>query len=62
MAVMRNRKVLTKWDDLIQDANRQIEMARERIATLKLTIKGLERIRDSGMPWPGRGAAEDSAR
>jgi hypothetical protein len=47
-------KLLTKWDELIQDAKRQIEAAKQRIATLKKTVKSLEQVRDSGQEWPGR--------
>ena len=47
-------KVLTSWDDLIQDANRQIVSAKQRIAKLKKTIKSLKQVRDSGQPWPTR--------
>lgn len=49
-----NSKPLTTWDDLITDANRQIETARARIVTLKKTIKSLEQVRDSGQPFPER--------
>jgi len=47
------KKVLTKWDELIQDANRQIDAAKSRIAALRKTVKSLEQVRDSGQPWPG---------
>jgi hypothetical protein len=47
-------KVLTKWDELIQEANRQIEDAKRRIATLRRTVKSLEQVRDSGQEWPTR--------
>jgi hypothetical protein len=53
MVTAVNRKVLTRWDELIHDANRQIDTAKERIAKLKRTVKSLERLRDSGQPWPG---------
>jgi hypothetical protein len=54
--------VLTKWDELIQDASRQIEQARARIAALKKTVKNLEQLRDSGQRWPeGKAAQTPSA-
>jgi hypothetical protein len=48
-----SRKVLTQWDELIQEANRQIATAKERIATLRKTIRSLKQVRDSGQLWPG---------
>jgi len=54
------RKVLTGWDMLIQDASRQIDAAKQRIALLKKTLKNLERVRDSGQPWPGTQSADQS--
>jgi hypothetical protein len=53
MAAKSNSKVLTRWDELIQDANRQIATAKERIATLRKTIRSLKHVRDSGQSWPG---------
>jgi hypothetical protein len=49
-----SRKLLTKWDELIQDANRQIKVAKQRISTLRKTIRSLEQVRDSGQEWPTR--------
>ena len=46
-------KQLTGWDDLIQDAARQIEETKERMAKLRKARKRLEQLRDEGMPWPG---------
>lgn len=54
MGTNTTKKVLTSWDDLIQDANRQIAAARQRIAELKKTIKSVERVRDAGTPVPQR--------
>jgi hypothetical protein len=50
-------KVLTKWDELILDANRQIQLAKQRIATLRKTVKSLEQVRDSGQQWPMQSSA-----
>ena len=52
---MVKRKVLTGWDDLIQDAQRQIEEAKQRMGKLKKARKRLEQLRDQGMPWPESG-------
>ena len=46
-------KVLTVWDSLIEDAKQKIASAKERVAVLRKTLKNLERVRDSGQPWPG---------
>ena len=54
-----NGKVLTRWDELIQDGNRQIEEAKRRIATLRKTVKKLESIRDSGQSWPVEGISRN---
>jgi hypothetical protein len=48
-----NRKVLTSWNDLIGDANRQIEAAKKRIMLLRKTVKDVTKLRDSGEAWPG---------
>jgi hypothetical protein len=43
-------KSLSKWDEAISDA-------KERIKTLKRSIRTFEDLRDSGMPWPGTSGA-----
>ena len=48
-----NGKVLTSWDDLIQDAKRQIEEGKTRIARLRETVRDVTKMRDRGQPWPG---------
>jgi hypothetical protein len=48
-----NRKVLTGWDGLIQDADQKIDAAKRRVFLLRKAAKDLRRIRDSGQPWPG---------
>jgi hypothetical protein len=45
-------KVLTKWDELIQEATRQVEVEKQRIAMLRKTIRSLQQVRDSGQEWP----------
>lgn len=56
-----NNKVITKWDELIQDAQRQIETGRLRIAALRKAIRNLEELRDSGQPWIGQKEANSCA-
>jgi hypothetical protein len=51
-----NRKALTSWDELIQDAKRQFDAAKKRGAELRKTIRKLEVLRDSGHPWPNKSA------
>src|ERR1700730_10703903 len=46
-------EVLTGWGMLIDDATRQIEAAKQRIALLKKARRSLEQLRDDGQPWPG---------
>lgn len=52
MKALVNNKVLTRWDELIQDSNRQIDVAKKRIAALRKAVKNFEQLRDSGQPWP----------
>lgn len=39
-------KNLSKWNEAIDEA-------KERIKTLRRSIRTFEELRDSGMPWPG---------
>jgi hypothetical protein len=55
-----NDKVLTKWDELIGDARRQLEAAKARVEALCKAIRNLEEIRDSGQVWPTQ--ASDQSR
>jgi hypothetical protein len=51
-----NNKVLTRWDELIKDANHQIETSQDRIKRLQKALRTLKGLRDSGEPWPEKNA------
>jgi hypothetical protein len=41
------------WDKAIQEAERQIRLAEERIAQLRLSIGSFLDFKKRGEPWPG---------
>jgi hypothetical protein len=54
-----NKKVLTSWNELIYDARQKISAAKERVLVLRKALKNLEKVRDSGQPWPHRSQSTD---
>ncbi|HEX8889363.1 MAG TPA: hypothetical protein VF779_09300 [Pyrinomonadaceae bacterium] len=40
------------WEGAILEAEKQIQEAKQRIATLKFTIKTFEHLKESGAPFP----------
>lgn len=52
-------RVKLSWDTAIQDAEREIEKAKRRIATLKESIEIFTERKVAGDPFPGT-SAEDS--
>ena len=49
-----------KWDEAITDANELVQDFRKKVATLKRSIKAFERLRDSGVPFPGENKNESA--
>ena len=47
-------KSLSKWNEAISEA-------KERIKTLRQSIRTFEDLRDSGMPWPGTVKSPDQS-
>jgi hypothetical protein len=48
-----NQKRKLSWDTAIQDAEREIQKANRRIATLKESIKIFTKRKIAGDPFPG---------
>jgi len=48
------KEVLGSWDTAIEDAEREIQTAKQRIAGLKLSIESFKQLRERRASFPGR--------
>ena len=49
----RDDKSVKSWDAAISEADRLIEDAKRRIATLRAAKRGFEMLKNENHPWPG---------
>lgn len=55
IATDNNPRHCAGWDEAIQEAERQIADAKERIRGLKMSVETFRRLRDRGMSFPVNG-------
>jgi hypothetical protein len=55
-------KSVSKWNEAIEDAERLIREARERIAELRRSIRTFEELRDAGETFPGESQQKREAK
>lgn len=52
------RRLPNQWDVAIQEAERQLNAAKQRVKGLERAVENWKRLRDGGMPWPESNATE----